>query len=154
MFSIWCSSHKFDVFPFVMFWSAVSFEIPDLPEAPDVNLPATVAQSLISETKKLGRTLSSSSSTASSCSSYHTPLSKANRYCTAQCWIILLLWWLCNSNTFNVIDNESRGLRLELFSAMHPSEAKRVHPPPPRVFINQLHDWTAALEGESCPRFA
>lgn len=62
-----------------LFCSAVSFEIPDLPEVPDVTLPS-VTQSMISEKEKLSRTVSSSSSTASSCSSFHLPLSKTNRY--------------------------------------------------------------------------
>ncbi|XP_038590993.1 SH3 domain-binding protein 1 [Micropterus salmoides] len=60
-----------------LFPEAVSFEIPDLPEVPDVTLPAPVAQSLISEKAKLSRSVSSCSSTASS-SSYHLPLSKTS----------------------------------------------------------------------------
>ncbi|XP_070783131.1 SH3 domain-binding protein 1 [Enoplosus armatus] len=60
-----------------LFPEAVPFEIPDLPEVPDATLPAPVAQSLISEKEKLGRTVSSSS-TASSCSSHHLPISKTN----------------------------------------------------------------------------
>ncbi|XP_032357400.1 SH3 domain-binding protein 1 [Etheostoma spectabile] len=59
-----------------LFPEAVSFEIPDHPEVPDVSLP--VAQSLIPEKDKVSRTLSSCSSTASSCSSHHLPLSKTN----------------------------------------------------------------------------
>ncbi|XP_042363259.1 SH3 domain-binding protein 1 [Plectropomus leopardus] len=55
-----------------LFPEAVSFEIPELPEVPDVSPP------LISEKEKLSRTVSSSSSTASSCSSYHLALSKTN----------------------------------------------------------------------------
>ncbi|XP_078135973.1 SH3 domain-binding protein 1 [Sander vitreus] len=58
-----------------LFPEAVSFEIPDHPEVPDVSQP--VAQSLISEKEKVRRTVSSSS-TASSCSSHHFPLSKTN----------------------------------------------------------------------------
>uniref|UniRef100_UPI0037E84FBC SH3 domain-binding protein 1 isoform X2 n=1 Tax=Semicossyphus pulcher TaxID=241346 RepID=UPI0037E84FBC len=61
-----------------LFPEAVSFEIPELPEVPDATLSAPVAQSLISEREKLSRTVSSSSSTASSCSSYHPSLSKSN----------------------------------------------------------------------------
>ncbi|XP_044034707.1 SH3 domain-binding protein 1 [Siniperca chuatsi] len=61
-----------------LFPEAISFEIPDLPEVPDVTLPAPVAQSVFSEKEKLGRTVSSSSSTASSCSSHHLSLSKTN----------------------------------------------------------------------------
>nr|XP_020476018.1 SH3 domain-binding protein 1-like [Monopterus albus] len=57
-----------------LFPEAVAFEIPDEPELPDVT---PVAQSLVSVKDKLSRTVSSSSS-ASSCSSYHTALSKAN----------------------------------------------------------------------------
>ncbi|KAF1374155.1 hypothetical protein PFLUV_G00246610 [Perca fluviatilis] len=59
-----------------LFPEAVSFEIPDHPEVPDASLP--VAQSLVSEKEKVSRTVSSSSSTASSCSSHHLPLSKTN----------------------------------------------------------------------------
>ncbi|XP_023148512.1 SH3 domain-binding protein 1 [Amphiprion ocellaris] len=61
-----------------LFPEAVSFEVPDLPEVPDVPLPAPGTQSLFSEKEKLKRTVSSASSTASSCSSYHLPLSKTN----------------------------------------------------------------------------
>ncbi|XP_018540979.1 SH3 domain-binding protein 1 [Lates calcarifer] len=57
-----------------LFPEAVSFEIPDPPEVPDVTLPAPVAQPLFSEKEKLSR----ASSIASSCSSYHTALSKTN----------------------------------------------------------------------------
>ncbi|GLD57653.1 SH3 domain-binding protein 1-like protein [Lates japonicus] len=57
-----------------LFPEAVSFEIPDPPEVPDVTLPAPVAQPLFSEKEKLSRAISSSSS----CSSYHTALSKTN----------------------------------------------------------------------------
>nr|XP_046232715.1 SH3 domain-binding protein 1 [Scatophagus argus] len=60
-----------------LFPEAVSFEIPDLPEILDGTLPTPAAQSLISEKNKLSRTISSSS-TASSCSSFHLPLSKTN----------------------------------------------------------------------------
>ncbi|CAB1438137.1 unnamed protein product [Pleuronectes platessa] len=60
-----------------LFPEAVSFEIPELPELSDVTVPAPVAPSLVSEKEKLSRAVSSSSST-SSCSSYHLPLSKAN----------------------------------------------------------------------------
>lgn len=66
----------------VLFWPAVSFEVPDLPEVPDVALPSPVAQSMIAEKEKLSRTVSSSSSTTSSCSSFHLPLSKTSRYCS------------------------------------------------------------------------
>ncbi|KAM9336173.1 SH3 domain-binding protein 1 [Symphorus nematophorus] len=59
-----------------LFPEAVSFEIPELPEIPDGSLSAPVVQSLMSEKEKLSRTVSSSS--ASSCSSYHLPLSKTN----------------------------------------------------------------------------
>ncbi|MED6276374.1 hypothetical protein CHARACLAT_002313 [Characodon lateralis] len=58
-----------------LFPEAVSFEIPDLPEVPDV--PAPAAQSFFSERDRLSRTVSSSSS-MSSCSSYHLPVSKTN----------------------------------------------------------------------------
>ncbi|XP_035518609.1 SH3 domain-binding protein 1 [Morone saxatilis] len=61
-----------------LFPEAISFEIPDIPEVPDGSLPAPVAQSLISEKEKLSRSVSSSSSTASSCSSFHLPLLKTN----------------------------------------------------------------------------
>ncbi|XP_041818071.1 SH3 domain-binding protein 1 [Chelmon rostratus] len=61
-----------------LFPEAVSFEIPELPEVPDETLPAPLSQSQMSEKEQLRRTVSSSSSTASSCSSYHLPLSKAN----------------------------------------------------------------------------
>ncbi|XP_070847098.1 SH3 domain-binding protein 1 [Chaetodon trifascialis] len=61
--------HSSSLFP-----EAVSFEIPELPEVPD---GAPVSQSLMSEKDQLRRTVSSSS-TASSCSSYHLTLSKAN----------------------------------------------------------------------------
>ncbi|XP_076616732.1 SH3 domain-binding protein 1 [Chaetodon auriga] len=64
--------HSSSLFP-----EAVSFEIPELPEVPDGALPAPVSQSLMSEKDLLRRTVSSSS-TASSYSSYHLPLSKAN----------------------------------------------------------------------------
>ncbi|XP_030610989.1 SH3 domain-binding protein 1 [Archocentrus centrarchus] len=57
-----------DLFP-----EAVSFEIPELPEM-DVSLPSPV----VSEKGKLSRTASSASSTASSSSAYHFPLSKTN----------------------------------------------------------------------------
>lgn len=63
---------------FVLFWSAVSFEIPELPEVQDVTLSAPVTQCLMSQKEKLNRTVSSSSSTASSCSSHHVLLSKTN----------------------------------------------------------------------------
>lgn len=71
-------------FHVVLFWSDISFEIPELPEIPDGTLSAPVAQSLISEKEKLSRTVSSSSSTASSCSSFHLSLSKTNRYHSVQ----------------------------------------------------------------------
>ncbi|XP_036937910.1 SH3 domain-binding protein 1 isoform X2 [Acanthopagrus latus] len=61
-----------------LFPEAVSFEIPELPEIPEETLPPPVSQSLMSEREKLSRTVSSSSSTASSCSSFHLPLSKTN----------------------------------------------------------------------------
>ncbi|KAE8284480.1 SH3 domain-binding protein 1 [Larimichthys crocea] len=61
-----------------LFPEDISFEIPELPEIPDGTLSAPVAQSLISEKEKLSRTVSSSSSTASSCSSFHLSLSKTN----------------------------------------------------------------------------
>uniref|UniRef100_A0A3B4TY26 SH3-domain binding protein 1 n=1 Tax=Seriola dumerili TaxID=41447 RepID=A0A3B4TY26_SERDU len=60
-----------------LFPEAVSFEVPDLPEVPDVTLPVPVAQSQISEKEKLSRAVSCSS-TASSGSSHHFPLSKTN----------------------------------------------------------------------------
>ncbi|KAK9530684.1 hypothetical protein VZT92_012172 [Zoarces viviparus] len=60
-----------------LFPEAVSFEILELPEVPDVSMPAPVTQSQISEKEKVMRTVSSSS-TASSCSSYHLALSKTN----------------------------------------------------------------------------
>ncbi|XP_023251328.1 SH3 domain-binding protein 1-like isoform X2 [Seriola lalandi dorsalis] len=60
-----------------LFPEAVSFEIPDLPEVPDVTLPVPVAQSQMSEKEKLSRAVSCSS-TASSGSSHHFPLSKTN----------------------------------------------------------------------------
>ncbi|XP_073345405.1 bargin [Pagrus major] len=65
--------HSSSLFP-----EAVSFEIPELPEVPEDTLSAPVAQSLMSERMKLSRTVSSSSSTTSSCSSFHLPLSKTN----------------------------------------------------------------------------
>ncbi|XP_028263228.1 SH3 domain-binding protein 1 [Parambassis ranga] len=58
-----------------LFPEALSFEIPDLPDVPDVPPPA--AQSFFSEKERLSRTVSSSS-TASSISSYHLPVSKTN----------------------------------------------------------------------------
>lgn len=61
-----------------LFPEAVSFEVPDLPEVPDVPLPGPGIQSMLLEKEKLKRTISSASSTASSCSSYHLPLSKTN----------------------------------------------------------------------------
>ncbi|XP_049915200.1 SH3 domain-binding protein 1 [Epinephelus moara] len=61
-----------------LFPEAVSFEIPELPEVSDVSLPVPVVQSLMSERGKLSRTVSSSSTASSSCSSYHLPLSKSN----------------------------------------------------------------------------
>lgn len=57
-----------DLFP-----EALSFEIPELPEVLDASLPSPV----VPEKGKLSRTVSSSSSTASS-SAYHFPLSKTN----------------------------------------------------------------------------
>ncbi|KAI4796682.1 hypothetical protein KUCAC02_026825 [Chaenocephalus aceratus] len=62
-----------------LFPEALSFEIPVLPEVPDVSREVPDSQSLIPEKEKLSRTVSSTSSTASSCSSsYHTALSKSN----------------------------------------------------------------------------
>ncbi|KAM6963698.1 SH3 domain-binding protein 1 [Tautogolabrus adspersus] len=61
-----------------LFPEAVSFEVPEVPEVPDVMQPAPVAQTLFTEKEKLNRRASSSSSTASSCSTYHLPLSKSN----------------------------------------------------------------------------
>ncbi|XP_033975370.1 LOW QUALITY PROTEIN: SH3 domain-binding protein 1 [Trematomus bernacchii] len=61
-----------------LFPEALSFEIPVLPEVPDVSQEVPDSQSPIPEKEKLSRTVSSSSSTASSCSSYHTALSKSN----------------------------------------------------------------------------
>ncbi|XP_034563245.1 SH3 domain-binding protein 1 [Notolabrus celidotus] len=61
-----------------LFLEAVSFEIPELPDVPDVTLPTPGAQSLFTEKERLSRSLSSTSSTASSCSSYHLALSKSN----------------------------------------------------------------------------
>ncbi|XP_054914062.1 SH3 domain-binding protein 1 [Poeciliopsis prolifica] len=58
-----------------LFPEAVDFEIPDLPEA--LEAPAPAAQTFFSEKERLSRTVSSSSST-SSCSSFHLPLSKTN----------------------------------------------------------------------------
>ncbi|XP_023196942.1 SH3 domain-binding protein 1-like [Xiphophorus maculatus] len=58
-----------------LFPEAVDFEIPELPEVPDA--PAPAAQTFFSEKDRLSRTVSSSSST-SSCSSFHIPLSKTN----------------------------------------------------------------------------
>ncbi|KAF3853328.1 hypothetical protein F7725_014016, partial [Dissostichus mawsoni] len=58
-----------------LFPEALSFEIPVLPEVPDVSQEVPDSQSLIPEKEKLSRSVSSSSSTASSCSSYHTALS-------------------------------------------------------------------------------
>ncbi|XP_062298626.1 SH3 domain-binding protein 1 [Scomber scombrus] len=60
-----------------LFPEAVSFEIPELPELPDATLSAPVAQCVMSQKDKLSRSMSSSSTT-SSCSSYHLPLSKTN----------------------------------------------------------------------------
>ncbi|XP_069012145.1 SH3 domain-binding protein 1 [Embiotoca jacksoni] len=59
-----------------LFPEAISFEIPEVPDVPEV--PAPTDQSLFSERQKLSRTVSSSSSTASSCSSYHPPITKTN----------------------------------------------------------------------------
>nr|XP_019938980.1 PREDICTED: SH3 domain-binding protein 1-like [Paralichthys olivaceus] len=64
--------HSSSLFP-----EAVSFEIPDLPEFPDVTIPVPLAPSLISEKEKLSRAVSSSSTTSSG-SSYHLALSKTN----------------------------------------------------------------------------
>ncbi|XP_008294997.1 SH3 domain-binding protein 1 [Stegastes partitus] len=61
-----------------LFPEDIPFEVPDLPEVLDVPLPAPGTQSLFLEKEKLKRTVSSASSTASSCSSYHLPLSKTN----------------------------------------------------------------------------
>lgn len=58
-----------------LFPEAVSFEIPDVLEVPEEVLPAPT---LIHEKEKLSRAFSTASSTASSCSSYHTSLSKTN----------------------------------------------------------------------------
>ncbi|KAK7939971.1 hypothetical protein WMY93_003297 [Mugilogobius chulae] len=58
-----------------LFPEAVSFEIPDVPECPEVTLPPP---SFNLEKEKLSRTFSSASSTSSSYSSYHTALSKTN----------------------------------------------------------------------------
>ncbi|XP_014894235.1 SH3 domain-binding protein 1 [Poecilia latipinna] len=58
-----------------LFPEAVDFEIPEFPEVPDA--PAPAAQPFFSEKDRLSRTVSSSSST-SSCSSFHLPLSKSN----------------------------------------------------------------------------
>ncbi|KAK2820856.1 hypothetical protein Q5P01_023815 [Channa striata] len=60
-----------------LFPEAVSFEVPDIPEPPEVTLSSPVVQSLEREKVKLSRTVSSSS-TASSCSSFHLPLSKTS----------------------------------------------------------------------------
>ncbi|XP_026206522.1 SH3 domain-binding protein 1 [Anabas testudineus] len=60
-----------------LFPEAVSFEVPDLPEVPDVTLPSPVTHSVVAEKEKLSRTVSSSSSTTSS-SSFHLPLSKTS----------------------------------------------------------------------------
>lgn len=59
------------------FPEAVSFEIPELPELPEPTLSAPVAQCVMSQKDKLNRSMSSSSTT-SSCSSFHLPLSKTN----------------------------------------------------------------------------
>ncbi|XP_017271590.1 SH3 domain-binding protein 1 [Kryptolebias marmoratus] len=59
-----------------LFPEAESFEIPDSPAA--VDLPAPGADSFFSGKAKVSRTISSASSTASSCSSYHLPVSKTN----------------------------------------------------------------------------
>uniref|UniRef100_A0A7N6AB00 SH3-domain binding protein 1 n=1 Tax=Anabas testudineus TaxID=64144 RepID=A0A7N6AB00_ANATE len=66
-----------------LFPEAVSFEVPDLPEVPDVTLPSPVTHSVVAEKEKLSRTVSSSSSTTSS-SSFHLPLSKTSRYWSAR----------------------------------------------------------------------
>ncbi|KAM7381999.1 hypothetical protein PAMA_012731 [Pampus argenteus] len=60
-----------------LFPEAVTFEIPELPEVPDATPSAPVAQCLMSQKEKLTRS-ESSSSTASSCSSFHVPLTKTN----------------------------------------------------------------------------
>lgn len=57
-----------------LFPEAASFEVPDVPKCPEVSL----SQPPASEKDKLGRTWSSASSTASSGSSHHTPLSQTN----------------------------------------------------------------------------
>ncbi|XP_055005874.1 SH3 domain-binding protein 1 isoform X2 [Boleophthalmus pectinirostris] len=57
-----------------LFPEAISFEIPEVPECPEVSMPGP---SLVYEKEKLTRTFSTTS-TASSCSSYHTALSKSN----------------------------------------------------------------------------
>ncbi|KAM3591420.1 uncharacterized protein V6R79_001855 [Siganus canaliculatus] len=61
-----------------LFPEVIPFEIPELPEVPDGALLAPVSQALVSEKEKLKRTMSSTSSTASSCSNFHLPLSKTN----------------------------------------------------------------------------
>ncbi|XP_029932960.1 SH3 domain-binding protein 1 [Myripristis murdjan] len=60
-----------------LFPEDIPFEIPELPESPDMTQSAHVVQPLVPEKDRLSRT-TSSSSTASSSSSYHTPLSKTN----------------------------------------------------------------------------
>lgn len=110
------------VFSLGYIWPAVSFEIPDLPEVPDGNLPAPVAQSLISQKEKLSRTVSSSSSTASSCSSHHLPLSKTSRYCidSAESYCC------CDDSTIvTQLDYDHRAVDLNLFSVRHSSEAQK-----------------------------
>ncbi|XP_029383239.1 SH3 domain-binding protein 1 [Echeneis naucrates] len=59
-----------------LFPEAVSFEVPDLSEVPEVTLPALVAQPQLSGNEKLSRAVSSSSTASSS--SHHLPLSKTN----------------------------------------------------------------------------
>lgn len=65
---------------FSLVWSAVSFEIPDLPKIPDGNLSAPASHTLTLVKDKVCKTDSSSSSVTSSSSWKHPPLSKMNRY--------------------------------------------------------------------------
>lgn len=61
-----------------LFPEAQSFEVPELPGDPDVIQNARIAPTQFTEKDKVGRSLSSASSTASSCSSIHPPLSKTS----------------------------------------------------------------------------
>lgn len=67
---------------FSLVWSAVSFEIPDVPKIPDGNLSAPASHTLMLVKEKVCKSDSSSSSVTSTSSWKHPPLSKMNRYCS------------------------------------------------------------------------